>query len=335
METNGQEIAIRQSTDIATLDDGLSIERIIARVTKVREIRNRVMKEGVHYGKLPGVAKDGLWQPGIQILLLTFQLNPQFEDTRSFTEDGHIDVLSKCILTHIPTGVQVASGVGSCSTREERYAYRNAARKCPHCGKEAIIKGKEEYGGGWLCFKKKDGCGAKFRDGDKAIEGQEVGKVNNENLADQYNTVVKMANIRSSRAAVFFATACSEIFAEPETALEPGVDEVTTDKPAPTPPKEAKAEKTAAQHPAINQARPPQQQQQQPEFGFSYKQALWDTLKAYTGDNRKAGDLCKELTGNAFYVKLTEDEAKEGLKKFQEQYQQTAVDEPEWHNSNI
>lgn len=34
---------------------------------------------------------------------------------------------------------------------------------CPKCGVVgAIIKGKAEYGGGWLCFKKKKGCGAKL-----------------------------------------------------------------------------------------------------------------------------------------------------------------------------
>lgn len=33
---------------------------------------------------------------------------------------------------------------------------------CPNCGKDTIIKGREEYGGGWLCYKAKGGCGAKF-----------------------------------------------------------------------------------------------------------------------------------------------------------------------------
>ena len=33
---------------------------------------------------------------------------------------------------------------------------------CPVCGKDAIIQGKPEYGGGWVCFSKKGGCGAKF-----------------------------------------------------------------------------------------------------------------------------------------------------------------------------
>jgi phage recombination protein Bet len=94
-------------------------------------------------------------------------------------------------------------------------------------------------------------------------------------------------------------------------------------KPAAPPPKETKL---SAQHPAINQARP-QPQPEQSEFGFSYKQGLWDALKAYKGNNRDAGDLCKELTGKAFFTALTEDEAKEGLKKFQEQYQQTPIED--------
>jgi hypothetical protein len=34
---------------------------------------------------------------------------------------------------------------------------------CPACGAfDAVIKGKEEYGGGWVCYKKKDGCGNKW-----------------------------------------------------------------------------------------------------------------------------------------------------------------------------
>ena len=35
---------------------------------------------------------------------------------------------------------------------------------CPNCGKDTIIKSKPEYGGGWLCYSKKGGCGAKFTD---------------------------------------------------------------------------------------------------------------------------------------------------------------------------
>jgi hypothetical protein len=39
---------------------------------------------------------------------------------------------------------------------------------CPNCGKDAVIKGKPEYGGGWVCYSKKGGCGAKFTDQEMA-----------------------------------------------------------------------------------------------------------------------------------------------------------------------
>lgn len=41
---------------------------------------------------------------------------------------------------------------------------REPMRVCPECGESAIIKGKEEFGGGWVCWKGKRGCGAKFPD---------------------------------------------------------------------------------------------------------------------------------------------------------------------------
>lgn len=36
---------------------------------------------------------------------------------------------------------------------------------CPKCNEsKGVIKGKEEYGGGWVCFAKKGGCGHKWHD---------------------------------------------------------------------------------------------------------------------------------------------------------------------------
>jgi hypothetical protein len=37
---------------------------------------------------------------------------------------------------------------------------------CPACGKVGtVIKGSAQYGGGWLCWKKRDGCGTKWPEG--------------------------------------------------------------------------------------------------------------------------------------------------------------------------
>lgn len=41
---------------------------------------------------------------------------------------------------------------------------REPLSACPHCGKtDSVIVGKPEYGGGFLCFAKKQGCGHKWQ----------------------------------------------------------------------------------------------------------------------------------------------------------------------------
>lgn len=42
---------------------------------------------------------------------------------------------------------------------------REPMRVCPECGVQAVIKSNPKYGTGWVCWKKKGGCGAKFPDG--------------------------------------------------------------------------------------------------------------------------------------------------------------------------
>ena len=191
----------------------LTIGDVRGQVQLIQHILREVMQEGVHYGKIPGTDKPSLFKAGAEKLNLTFRFDPQYETVEK--QDGlHLTITSKCTLWHIPSGQRYGSGMGSCSTRESRYAYRQASRKCPSCGKEAIIKGKEEFGGGWLCFKKKDGCGAKFADNDEAITKQVAGRVPNEDIADQYNTVLKMANKRSLVAAILNTTAASDIFTQ-------------------------------------------------------------------------------------------------------------------------
>ncbi len=204
----------------------LTVQDVRAQVNLIQHIMQEVMRKDEHYGVIPGTGtKPTLLKAGAEKLCLTFRLDPQYEITE--VQDGaHLRITSKCTLYHIPSSQRYGSGMGSCSTREAKYAYRSQARKCPACNAEAIIKGKEEYGGGWVCFKKKGGCGAKYDDADKAIIEQASGRVPNEDVADQYNTVLKMANKRSLVAAVLNATAASDIFTQdiedmPQTSAVP------------------------------------------------------------------------------------------------------------------
>ena len=57
------------------------------------------------------------------------------------------------------SGAQGASGGGQ----------RQPMRICPECGEQAVIKGKAEYGGGFVCWKARGGCGTKFPDHDEPM----------------------------------------------------------------------------------------------------------------------------------------------------------------------
>lgn len=198
-------------------DGGISVEALIARVDKIKEVQRRVMKEGQHFGKVPGVDKPTLLKPGAELLGMTFQLDAQFKPEDRW--DGqHLECVVTCTLFNIQSGHRVGGGLGSCSTKESKYAWRKGERECPQCGQPAIIKGKADYGGGWLCWNKpergKNGCGAKYPDGDESIELQNVDRVPNPDIADQYNTVRKMACKRAHVAAILFVTCASEIFTQ-------------------------------------------------------------------------------------------------------------------------
>jgi hypothetical protein len=112
-------------------------------------------------------------------------------------------------------GPVVAVGYGSANSWERKHRYRRGERVCPKCGLVGqVIKGKEEYGGGWLCWKSKGGCGAKWPDGAPEIEGQQVGDVENPDPYDLENTLVKMAKKRAHIDAALTGTASSDLFTQ-------------------------------------------------------------------------------------------------------------------------
>jgi hypothetical protein len=197
------------------------------------------MTEGTDYGVIPGTKNRTLLKPGAEKLTQLFRCIPRFvvEDKIENWETGHFHYRFSCQIVTQADGAVVAEGVGSCSTYESRYRWRNADRKCPSCGKAAIIKGKAEYGGGWLCFKKKDGCGAKFDDGDQAVEGQSAGRVQNPDIIDCVNTVLKIAKKRALVDAAIALARCSDIFTQDveDFADAHPVAAAPAPTPAPTP----------------------------------------------------------------------------------------------------
>ena len=199
----------------------LSVQEMTSQVHKIQELMKSLMKDGEHYGVIPGAGtKKVLLKPGAEKLGMMFRLAPEFDVTRRDLPGEHVEYEIVCRLIHIPSGRLVGSGVGLCSTREAKYRYRGGAFACPECGSAAIIKGKAEYGGGWVCFKKKGGCGAKFPDAQFSGTPE---RVENPDLADTLNTVLKMAKKRAHVDAMLTATAASDIFTQDvdDTAAPP------------------------------------------------------------------------------------------------------------------
>lgn len=203
----------RQDQDM--VGGAMSVRELRGQVNLIQEAMKECMQDGTHYGLIPGCGdKPALLKAGAEKLCFLFRLAARFELSERVEDSGHYTVGIKCTLHHISSGVFIAEGLGMCSSHESKYAFRKLERKCPSCGKDAIIKGQEQYGGGWICWKKKDGCGAKFFEGDPAIESQQMGRVSNPDLPDQYNTVLKMAQKRALVAATLIGTAASDIFTQ-------------------------------------------------------------------------------------------------------------------------
>lgn len=205
----------------------MDMEVAVMRRNNVVEFVKRIMVDGVDYGKIPGAGdKPTLLKPGAEKLSTFFGLTPMFipiSVVEDWTGDEHkgeafFYYRYRCELHR--TGNLVASSEGSCNTWESKYRYRKGERVCPSCGKPAIKKSKYPPKGrpsdlpGWYCFSKADGCGAEFDANDKRIIDQEVGRILNPDVADQVNTVQKMAQKRSLIAATLLAVNASEFFTQ-------------------------------------------------------------------------------------------------------------------------
>lgn len=220
---SNNELTVIPQSERAVIDAPLSAKEVTAQVQLIQQVMQTVMKDGEHYGTVPGCGeKKVLLKAGAEKLSLTFRLTPRFDIQVNNLAGGHKEWQIVCAI-YSASGQFMGEGVGAGSTMEGKYRFKNAGRKCPSCGKETIIKGRTEYGGGWLCYAKKGGCGAKFADGDQSIEGQDSGRVEHDNPADFYNTCLKMAKKRAHIDAILTVTAASDIFTQD---LDENVDTV-------------------------------------------------------------------------------------------------------------
>lgn|SRR3990167_890291 len=211
----------------------LTAAQVRAQVNLIQSVMKEVMQEGQHYGKIPGCGdKPTLLKPGAEKLSMTFRLRPIIDNARDIRienlGEGHREIHVYCHVMNMD-GVELATGVGSCSTMESKYRYRGG-EKIPtgqpipaeywNLKKEGKIdEAKEKIGGSGFGVAK--------------IEGKweicEIGeKMENPDIADTHNTVLKMAKKRAYVDGILSATAASDCFTQDLEDIAPVVTGTVT-----------------------------------------------------------------------------------------------------------
>lgn len=188
-----------------------AVEAMLNRQAMVLEVMDKVMKEGTHYGKIPGCGdKPALFKSGAEKLAMVFRLTPSFTIKQIDHDKGHREYEVVCMLSD---GTQ---GVGVCSTMEGKYRFRGSAKKLTDkpvpntywdLRKSDPAKAQAMLGG--------KGFGtAKNENGVWFITEPTEDKVENDNPADVYNTVLKMAKKRAQVDATLTATGTSDLLTQ-------------------------------------------------------------------------------------------------------------------------
>lgn len=205
METE-KAVVVRVQNQLRTMED------VAAEVKAIETCIKTMMVEKRHYGTVPGCGdKKSLLKPGAEMLAKLFNIRPEFKRERRDLGNGHVEWTSTCIMFSRVTGQPVGEGAGTCSTMEKKYRWRKSERSCPKCD-GTILRSKyppqddKTAQPGWYCKE----CKSQFLYGDPEIRGQQTGRSENPDIADQYNTVQKMADKRGYVAAVITTTGASD-----------------------------------------------------------------------------------------------------------------------------
>jgi hypothetical protein len=167
----------------------LVAKELKAQVNIIQDVMRSVMKDGEHYGSIPGCGdKKVLLKSGAEKLLMAFRLGaePVIETKES---DDSVSYRVQIKLFNIANGNVVGYGIGECSSLEEKYLWRKA-------------------------------IGAEYKntpDDRKRIKYGYKGEIEQVRTSSHYdvsNTVLKMAKKRALVDAVLTCTAASDIFTQ-------------------------------------------------------------------------------------------------------------------------
>lgn len=169
----------------------LTAADVRAQVNLMQDVMAEVMKDGTHYGTIPGTKSKSLYKAGAEKLMATFRLAADPEVT-DLSQAGEIAYRVKVRLT-TAGGQFIGAGIGECSSSEEKYSWRLAI-----CDEEYDDTPENRRR-------------VKYAKWQGRVEKKKQVRTN---PADVANTILKMAKKRAQVDAVITATAASDIFTQ-------------------------------------------------------------------------------------------------------------------------
>lgn len=206
-----KETEVEKSTSLVPLpQETVSLEAVQARTGILKEAIKGSFKREKHFGKIPGTQHDTLWKPGCELILAWHKLHEDPLVIEHMEEWGFGDkpaffhfLVRSTIYRYVPgpngepVRVDMGSAVGEANTGEPRYSHRWT---WPNKMSDAMHKKAKAEG--W-----------EFRE---ARNGGKQYKcpTTPEEVRGQYNTILKMAQIRALRSSLAKVCATSEFFGE-------------------------------------------------------------------------------------------------------------------------
>lgn len=193
MDENTTQLA---AVDSGALVSGLDVNVVAATMQKINRFQSVIqttLQPSRDYGVIPGTGtKPTLLKPGAEKINMVFGLCPQYDFMVSDTdfERGFFNYEIRCTL--MKNGQPVAQGVGSCNSHEKKYRYiTKSAEQLAEMGipPEQAVEFTDRYGR------------VKYR-------------VEDPDIADKANTILKMAKKRAYVDATLQVASLSDLFTQ-------------------------------------------------------------------------------------------------------------------------
>lgn len=197
--------------DITSGGSGEMATRLAEMETKlmlVRKFFKSVMNKDEDFGIIPGTDKPSLLKPGAEKLLALYNFSSIVKEKNEVRDlqTGYYQAQVVIQIVHRGTGIVIAEGVGEASSFESKYRYR-------WMYENELPKGAD-----------KEALTSKTFVSKKSGKEYVRYRMENADIIDQWNTVLKMAKKRALVDAALAATGTSGIFTQSEDEMDAWIE---------------------------------------------------------------------------------------------------------------